>query len=213
MRLVIVGGGGCGREVLDVVDAINAVERSYDVLGVLDDGTPDANLLASFGVRHLGPTARLAELDADVAYVLGIGAPSARRRISHLAGDRSSPTLVHPSVVAGRRRVQLGRGTVVCAHTSIQSNVTIGDHVHINQNCTVGHDARIDDHCVVSPLVAISGHVSLGEQAFVGAGAVLNPGVSLGARSTVGSGAAVIADVAADTTVVGVPARPVVRRG
>lgn len=210
--MVIVGAGGCGREVLDVVDALNAVEPRFHVIGLLDDGRPDARLLAAWDLEHIGTTAMLDELDPRIAFVVGIGTPGPRRAVAQRAGDRPSPVLVHPSAAVGLRRVELGPGTVVCANTSIQSHVRIGRHVHVNQGCTIGHDVRIGDHSVVSPLVAISGNAELEQDGFVGAGAVINPGVRVGARAVVGSGAAVVRDVSADATVVGVPARPLVRQ-
>jgi hypothetical protein len=45
--LVVIGGGGMGRCVLDVVDGVNRSARqasgdaAWEVLGVLDDSTPD----------------------------------------------------------------------------------------------------------------------------------------------------------------------------
>ena len=55
----------------------------------------------------------------------------------------------------------------------------------------------------------LGGAVSVGVQAEVGIGASVIQGVAIGERAVVGAGAVVIGDVAPDTTVVGVPARPI----
>lgn len=211
-RLVIIGAGGFGREVLDVIEAINnrptsGPEPDYEVLGFLDDGQPDRDLLAPYGVGHMGPVSRLAELPGDVGYVIGVGSPQLRHKLDDQGGGRNCPVLVHPSATVARR-VDMGPGTVVCSHVSITNHIRLGRHVHVNLNCTIGHDAVLGDYVTLSPLVAISGNVHAEEGAFFGTGAKVNPGLTLGAGAVVGTGAAVIRDVEAGTTVVGVPAKP-----
>jgi sugar O-acyltransferase (sialic acid O-acetyltransferase NeuD family) len=211
LKVVVLGGGGCGREVLDVIDALVADGAALEVIGVLDDGQPDTDLLSAWGVELLGGTGRLGSLPSEIGVVAGIGSPAARRRVLLAASDRTSPVLVHPAASVAGRNVSIGAGSVVCAGVRIQSHVRIGRHVHINQNATVGHDVLVGNHSVISPLVAVSGNVTLAEECFVGAAAALNPGVRLGAGSVVGSGAAVITDVPARATYVGVPAHEVRR--
>lgn len=211
-RLVVIGAGGFGREVLDVIDAINSRGATKDgalleVLGILADGVPDRRLLEPYGARHLGPVGHLEDLPEDVGYVIGIGSPQARRRIDEQGRGRPCPVLVHPSATIARE-VTIGPGTVICSHVSITNNIRIGRHVHINLNCTVGHDAVLDDYVTLSPLVAISGKVHACEGAYFGTGATTNPGVTIGANAVVGSGAAVVRDVAPEATVIGVPAKP-----
>src|SRR2546423_1748476 len=94
--LVIVGAGGHGRELLDVVRAINSSEPTFEMLGFVDDGHPDPSLLERLGVPFLGPTSELEKLGA--AYVIGVGMPEPRKRIDEqLSALGLEPaTLVHP---------------------------------------------------------------------------------------------------------------------
>ena len=54
--------------------------------------------------------------------------------------------------------------------------------------------------------------IRIGKRCWIGANAVILPGVELGDDVVVGAGAVVTRSVASGTTVVGIPARPLVRR-
>jgi sugar O-acyltransferase (sialic acid O-acetyltransferase NeuD family) len=211
--LVIIGAGGFGREVLDIVDAINgrvdADGASYDFVGFLDDGQPDLDLLAARGVRHIGGVSKLDELATDVGCLIGIGDGRARRRIDEYAQSqgRTSPVLVHPSATAGFD-VRLGPGTVVCSNVSLTNNIRVGRHVHLNLNSTVGHDVVLGDYVTVSPLVAISGEVVVEDEVLLGTGSALNQRVVIGRGATLGSGAVAVKNIGAGEVAVGIPAAP-----
>src|SRR4051812_45322452 len=59
--IVIIGAGGHGRELLDVVDALG----SWSFLGFIDDGSPDLDVLARRSAPLLGPVSALEHLDAQ----------------------------------------------------------------------------------------------------------------------------------------------------
>ena len=210
-RLVVIGAGGFGREVLELIEDINDQTRNaYEVVGVLDDGSPDTELLARLGVRHLGPTSTLADLDPDVGYVIGIGGCAARRAIAEQcrAWGREPFTLVHPTAVIGRRSVEIGEGSIVCANSTITTNIRLGAHAQVNPNVSIGHDSVIGDHVTLTPQVAVAGNVTIHDDVFVGTGARIKPGVTIGRGVLVGAGAVVVNDVEPGLTVAGVPARP-----
>jgi sugar O-acyltransferase (sialic acid O-acetyltransferase NeuD family) len=204
--LVVVGAGGHGRELLDVVAAVNAVRPTYRLLGVLDDGRPDAELLARHAARHLGAVRVLADLDAE--YVVGVGSSAVRRAVDAAATGwgRSPATLVHPAAVIGGD-VVLGPGSVVCALASVTTNVRTGRHVHLDVGAALAHDCRIGDYVTLAPGSRVSGSVTLGDDVTVGAGAVVIQGRAVGEATVVGAGAVVIRDLPPGVVAVGVPAR------
>ena len=205
--IVIVGGGGHGRELYWALSAaIDAGQCDGQVAGFVDDRPPEAGLLDRIGSVWLGPIQTLAEIDAN--FVLGIGSPQARSAVAALvAGFGRDPVAVmHPSVLIGPD-VDWGEGFVACANVSVTTNVRFGAHVHLNRHVTVGHDCVVGDFVSLHPAAMLSGNVTVGARTMVGAGAVVLPGVTIGSDVQVGAGAVVTKDIRDSTTVVGVPAK------
>lgn len=211
-QFVVIGAGGFGREVLDLIDdaildtRIEGPDR-FEVIGVLADPAPNMEKLDPYKVEYLGTPSRLHDMPESVGYVIAIGSPSAKRRIDAEFRHRPSPVLVHPSVHSARE-IEWGPGTIVCANASITNHIRLGRHVHVNLNCTIGHDAVLGDYVTLSPLVGISGNVTIEDGAFFGTGATVNPGLTIGRDAVIGASAGVIRDIPAGVTAVGVPAKP-----
>jgi acetyltransferase-like isoleucine patch superfamily enzyme len=84
--------------------------------------------------------------------------------------------------------------------------------VWLGSSCTVGHDAVVEDFAMIAPGSVLSGFVRVGEAAYVGGGARVRQRSHIGAKALVGLGAVVIGDVPAGQSVVGNPARVLVRK-
>ena len=209
--LVILGAGGMGQEVADLVRAAASDGARFRLIGFIDD---DSALHGQevLGLPVLGDHRWLSGRQTVLA--LGVGAPVARRRAwatAQSVGAVEAPALVHPAAYVGLG-VELGQGTVVGAHATLTADVVVGRFGIVNIGATVSHNARLGDFATVAPGAHLAGNVRVGEGADVGIGASVTQGNTIGAWSIVGAGTVVISDVEADTTVVGCPAREVDRR-
>lgn len=105
--------------------------------------------------------------------------------------------------------VIIGNHTRIGIHNTIIGPVTIGDHVNLAQGITVtalNHNfsdttKRIDEQSISTK------HVTIEDDVWIGANAVILPGVTIGQHAVVAAGAVVTTDVPANTVVGGVPAR------
>lgn len=203
--LVVVGAGGHGREVLDVVKA--AASPDLALLGIVDDRPGPHPLLERRSVPYLGPVTYLADVDA--AYLLGVGHPPTRARLDDqlTSWDRPPASVAHPTASVGSA-VSLGEGSVLFAGARVSTNVTTGRHVHLNLNSSVSHDVSLGDHTVLAPGAAVAGACQIGARTWIGLGAVVREGISIGDDVIVGAGAVVVSDVPSGVTVAGVPAKP-----
>ena len=104
---------------------------------------------------------------------------------------------IHPAAVLGRRLViDHGMGVV------------IGETAEIGDDCYLYHQVTLG----VARTSGGKRHPTVGNNVIIGAGAkVLGP-ITVGDNARIGSNAVVVDPVPADTTVVGVPARPVDRK-
>lgn len=210
--LIILGAGGFARETLDIVEAINSISPTWEMLGFIVDAQYGNTGQVVNGKPILGGFEELVQYP-NVYTVCGVGSPSIRRRMTQRAQRYSVQfaNLLHPSVIK-TRWITLGEGIVVAPGCVLSNTLTIGDHVHLNPSCTIGHDVDVDAFVSLAPGVLISGNVHLEEGAYVGTGARVIEKRTVGTWSIVGAGSTVIKNVPPHTTVVGTPAKVIKER-
>ena len=174
--LVILGTGGGASELLDIVDAINAIRPTWEPIGYLDDAKPPGSW--HLALKVLGPL-RDAPRFGEGAFVNAIGSDKSYRRrpdilaSTGLAADRFA-TLVHPGASVSAR-ARLGRGVCVNFGVSIGGGTTIGDHVTICPGVFIGHDVVIEDFTILSPATTMNAFVHVGRACYFGASSRCSP--------------------------------------
>ena len=207
MECAIIGAGGHGRVVLDIMR--NAAR--HEVVGFLDSD-PQLHGRLMDGVQVLGPLQRLVSLKDERVRgaIVAIGHNGTRRNFCEQVRRMGFELVsaIHPSANIADNAA-LGRGVVAAAGALVCAHSQVGDAVILNTGCLVDHETMIGTACHICPGVKIAGRVTIESGAFVGIGATIIQYVRVGHDAVVGAGAVVLKDVAPMSTVVGLPAREV----
>jgi len=124
-----------------------------------------------------------------------------------------------------REECSIGKDCVIARLVTINYNTTIGDRVRIMDNAHLTGNMLVEDDVFISIMVSTANDNTIVEKqgqsgygshvhgpiirqfATVGVGAILLPGVEIGKGAIVAAGAVVTKDVAANTMVMGIPAK------
>jgi len=205
--VLVVGAGGHARVCIEAL-----ADSGFRVVGCLNaDGAAAPGLPCPVVGRDHDLLAVAAELGVVNVFV-AVGDNQARATVSQRASE-AGLTLVNAisrfaMVSPG---ASIGVGVAVLAGAVINTSASVADGVILNTRCSLDHDVHVGAFAHVAVGVSVAGGVTIGQRALLGVGSSVAPCRTIGADTIVGAGAAVVHDVDDGVTVVGVPARPIVR--
>jgi sugar O-acyltransferase (sialic acid O-acetyltransferase NeuD family) len=211
MRVLIIGAGGHGQVVADILMTASRQGSDDYPCGYLDHNE-GLRSKAILDLRVLGSIDECSRFAHD-AVIVGVGDNMIRRRIF----ERLSRSLErfaiarHPSAVLSAN-CTIRHGSVVVAGVIVNTGASVGANVILNTGCSIDHHNVIGDHAHIAPGARLGGDVKIGQGALIGIGAVVLPGRRVGAWSVVGAGSVVTEDIPDGVVAVGAPARVLTHR-
>ena len=205
--LLILGAGGFAEDVFDI-----AMDTElFDVIGFACDAGRDALPETLLGKPVYWLEDVIGSLPEGTQVVPGMG--SAKRstglKVCSDAGLRLA-NVIHPTARVSSR-AHLGQGIVVGPQSTISIGCRLADGVIINRGVTIGHHTQLHACATVAPGANVAGNVVIMDGATIGMGANVIEKITVGPGAMVGSGSVVVKNVDAGVTVVGIPAKPLIK--
>lgn len=210
-KIILIGAGGNGLVILDVLRAMKAGGEPLEILGVLDDDTSKVQL-AEF--RILGKISAGAQYldDKTIYFVNGVGNNATRKMLTEKYSEYRYFTTVHPSAIIGSD-VTLGEGVMVMPGAIINAGSRIGKGALINTGAVIEHENKIGEYVHIASGATTAGDVSVGDLTMLGTGTNVIQGIRIGRNAMIGAGSLVIRNIPDNCTAVGVPAKVIKRTG
>jgi len=188
--LVLIGGGGHCKAVIDVVE----MTGEWRIAGIVE--RPGSPIREVMGYPVIGYDDKLQALAERFPYALvtvgQIKSPDIRERLftSALQSGFEMATIVSPLARVARSAV-VKAGTVVMHFALVGPDAQIGVNTIINTRALVEHDAVVGDHCHIATTAVLNGNVIVGDYCMIGSGSICREGISIGDRCLVGMGTVV----------------------
>lgn len=206
-RLLLIGGGGHCRSVLDSVMALNL----YEAVGIVDNNSDSSCL----GIPVIGndediPALIKAGWNCAVITVGSVGDTKTRRRLYEMVKGFGlyTPTVVDPTAtIAGGTTID--EGCFIGKRAIVNTGSVIGRCSIINTGAIVEHDCTVGEFTHISTGAVLCGEVRVGRNTHLGAGSVVKQRVTIGDSVLIGVGSVVVKDILEQGTAYGNPCRVV----
>ncbi|MGF1804983.1 NeuD/PglB/VioB family sugar acetyltransferase, partial [Aliivibrio sifiae] len=174
-EVILVGGGGHCKAVIDVIEA----QKCYRIKGILDKTENIGKFVSGYPI--IGTDDDTIEyINKGYLFVITIGqinSSNLRERIFRkLEGfEAIFATIVSPMAYVSTSAT-IGCGSVVMHGAIINSEARIGENCIINSKSLIEHESIVHSHSHVSTGTVLNGCVEVGQGSFVGSGSIVIQG-------------------------------------
>lgn len=169
-EIILIGGGGHCRSVIDVIE----LEDKYNIAGIVVNDTSKGSRILDYEV--LGNDNDLEVLFQKYNYaIVTVGQIKSNHIRVKLFQKLKKigfilPVIISPLAYVSKSAI-VDEGTIIMHHALINANVKVGKNCIINTKALLEHDVVIEEHCHISTATVINGGVTVKANSFVGSNA------------------------------------------
>jgi sugar O-acyltransferase (sialic acid O-acetyltransferase NeuD family) len=191
MNIVLIGGGGHCKSVIDVIEQ----EDRFKIVGIVDK----PNLLGSsiLGYPVIGNDSDLGSIAKKYQYALitvgQIKSPLLRIKLFDLAVKAGFvlPNIISPNAYVSKYAF-IGSGTIVMHNALVNANARIEDNCIINSKALIEHDVVIKNHCHISTGSIVNGGTVIEDKVFFGSNSTVRENITIDSGSIVSAGSIIL---------------------
>lgn len=208
--IAIYGFGGFGHEVACIINQINEIEPTWDIIGYIDDGVP-IGTSCQYG-KVLGNIDFLNAWEKPLDIAIAIGSP---KYLEEIPAKITNPMVAFPNIIApnvfyfDKKSVKLGRGNIITFGCRFSCNTMLGDFNILDGNISLGHDVVMGNYNMMFPEVRISGQTSIGNKNFFGARTFVSQCLKIGDDNRFWAGSYILRKIKDGGVYMGNPAKKV----
>lgn len=207
--IAIFGAGGYGKEIACLINHINEVVPTWNLVGFFDDGKEKGMKISHYG-EVLGGMTEINSYPNKIALAVAIGNPTSLRGVCERVKNKNVyfPNIIAPTfAISDPQTFSIGEGNIIGYGCSASCDVTIGSFNILNADIVMGHDTRIGNYNVIMPDIRISGEVAIGNENLIGVGSIILQQVKIGNNVHLGAGAVLMTKPKDGGTYIGNPAK------
>ena len=208
--ILIYGFGGFGHEVACLINHINGVEPTWNIVGYIDDGV-EAGTGCKYG-KVLGNIDTLNAWKTPVSVAIAVGSP---KYLELLPSRITNPLVDFPNIIApnvfffDKESVVMGKGNIITFGCRVSCNIQIGDCNVMDGCISLGHDVVMGSYNMMFPEVRISGQTTIGDKNYFGSRCFAAQCLKIGSENRFGAGTYILRKIKDGGLYMGNPAKKV----
>ena len=210
-KLIIFGAGGNADVICSTIKDINQDSQQIEILGFFDDVEKKKDILGKINKNNVDKFKKY----KDVYFIWSLRSANLGKKIMNKYNNldlsaKKLLTVKHPTAVISKFS-KIGNGVTIHPFVNIGPGVNINNNIHIFSHSLIGHNTILSHFSYVANNSSIGAFVKVKEGVYIGMNASIKERITIEKWSTVGMGSVVIRNVTENSTVVGNPAKALVK--